>query len=202
MEGIYFYWFAWMGWIFTTFLMKKTKQRLLYTAIILCSIMLSVINVQLLDMEVNSAFLFLLIISYMSFSIVKAKKQVYYFIASFIGALAYASFCLFELYDPVWILIDKRVMVSALILYVIFMLVKTYRMRIICSVISICQGDLFFSFVLRTLSFPYEIGAPSLLDIVAVTVLCISVWEGVLKATAYFDVYLLKWNKQKQTTYK
>ncbi|WP_110112984.1 hypothetical protein [Bacillus sp. CGMCC 1.16541] len=202
MEGIYFYWFAWMGWIVTTFFMDKTKQRFWYTAIILFSISLSLTNVQLLTMTVSGTYLLLLIMSYISFSRVKVRQQVYYFIASFIGAIAYASFCLFELYDPVWIFIDKRLIVSTLILYVIFMLVKTYKMRIICSIIAICQGDLFFSFVLRTLSFPYEIGALLLLDIIAITVLTISVWEGILKMTVYFDGYLLKWNKQKQTTYK
>ncbi|MFC6603620.1 hypothetical protein ACFQDF_22130 [Ectobacillus funiculus] len=41
MEGAYFYFFSWLGWIFATFFMKKSKARLVYAAVLLFTIMIS-----------------------------------------------------------------------------------------------------------------------------------------------------------------
>ncbi len=56
--------------------------------------------------------LFLLIVSYYLISQENRRAIIYFYICSFIVTIAYVTFHLFEIFDPVWIIFNKEWMMG------------------------------------------------------------------------------------------
>ncbi|GAB1806707.1 YphA family membrane protein [Priestia megaterium] len=201
MDGIFFYWLSWMGWIVATFLMPKTPRRWKVAAIILISILLSGMNMHMAQFSCSYTALFLVGVACVYASGYSKFQQLYYVIVCGIIIIAYAGFCLLELYDPVWIFIDRKWILTGLILYICFMVIKDAEKRFAAIILGVVGGDFLYAVVIRDIA-SYEVGSLRTLDVLATAVGAMFIWEMLVYFSAYLDLYVLKSHRQKQSTYK
>lgn len=131
----------WMG-HFNIFL-HKTSLRWKVSMLLLISIMLSTTSVWIGPFFVSYTYLFLLVMVCVDISRLKTSKQLYVLFISLIVMFAYVGFCLLELYDPVWIFVNWQWLLTAIILYIGFLLVKDDHMRCIVILLGLL-GEIFY----------------------------------------------------------
>ncbi|MDZ5471189.1 hypothetical protein SM124_05470 (plasmid) [Bacillus sp. 31A1R] len=188
MEGIVFYWLFWMYWVLTTFFVKKDNPyRFKISIWLLFAIITSLHTIDLLGFQISATALFMLTTAYIVLGTIKGKTFLYMILTSFIGMLAYTSFQLFELYDPVWIIFNRAWLLGLIMAYFTILVERRFYMRLVTMVLSIAQGEILFAIVLRRFSFDYEIGSLSCLDVMAITAAFILAWSGFERLTALFE---------------
>ena len=109
MEGLQFYWIFWVGWIITTFFYPRFHQdRLNVSAWILISIMLSTTTVPFGLFDISGTGLFMLLTVYLFISQLPINQLLYILLSAFILMLVTACFFLYELFDPVWVVMKRE----------------------------------------------------------------------------------------------
>lgn len=84
---------------------------------------------------------------------------------------------LLELYDPVWIFIDRRLLLGFFVfLLVQFLYTRSIKSQMICTLAGTIQGEIVYSIILKKWGFPYTIGSWDYLDICAIFLLLIMLW--------------------------
>jgi hypothetical protein len=190
MEGIYFYWFAWIGWIYITFLMDKTRFRLLTSFVLLFSIILSNKEIPLFSLTVNGAILFYLFASYIIVAQKKWSKILYYLCISLILTSSYVAFRLFQLFDPVWVMFHPTFKLSLILLFLTLILIKEQKLRIALVVITVTQGEIVYTLFLNSLVAQFGIGRLESLDIIAITISLSFLWYGFENFVKWLDTYV------------
>ncbi len=199
LNGSMFLWIFWTLWVYTTFILKKNHPyRLKLSAAVLIVIILANFHLAVRGFDIYTGGLFLLIISYAS--LLKSKRRVvfYYFICSMIVTISYAAFHLFEIYDPAWLIFNKKWMVGILIGYLAVLLQNSLQGRMFIITSGTMQGEILYAFILQKYHFPYPIGSFEYLDIFALTVVLVAGWNSVENASAFFENYLHSSQKNKQ----
>jgi hypothetical protein len=198
-EGVYFYWCSWVCWIFATFFMKKTKKRTVLAASVLITIILSAYNVTIGLFSVTFSFLFILFFAYYFVAKKTGWKLVYMFMATITVTLAYVSFHLLALVDPVWVWMDETWMLAMILMFVCLMFYHDVVSRLLSVIIGSCQGDILYAFVLKRFSFPYVIGSFSFLDALMISCTCIFVWSLLEQLPLYVDTMQKQIKRIKQS---
>jgi hypothetical protein len=179
MEGLYFYWLAWIAWIWVTFFMDKKKPERIKIAVwLLAAILAAPIKLSLLYFEFHlSALAIALFVFLETWS--KKKGSLYFFLSSFIIMLAYTSFLMFELYDPIWVLFDRSIMLAAIGFYLALLLHKNRHSRILSLLAGFLQGEVLFSVILWKFKFPYAISSLAFMDILILSLAMLGTWSAV-----------------------
>ncbi|HAQ08428.1 MAG TPA: hypothetical protein DCR24_13260 [Bacillus bacterium] len=180
MEGLFFYWLSWIGWTWATFIMdKKNPARIKIAIWLLAVIMTAPYKVNVFMYEIHlSAFA----IGFFLFAETKRMRAgafLYSFISAFIIMLAYTSFLLFELFDPVWVLFDRKIMIAAAGVYLTLLLQKTYYNRGISLISGLLQGEILFSTILQKYNFPYSVSSLAFLDILIISLAMLLTWSAI-----------------------
>jgi hypothetical protein len=185
MEGLYFYWLAWLAWIWATFFMdKKNPARIKITVWLLAAIVTAPYEIHLFNVNVHlSAF------SIAMFLFIETRKKktgsfLYLYLSSFIIMLAYTSFLLFELYDPVWVLFDRKIMIAAIGFYLALLLQKNKYNRGLALISGFLQGEILYSMILWQFNFPYSISSLAFLDILIISLAMLITWSAIETAIA------------------
>lgn len=197
-EGFSFYWLFWMFWTMSTFFMRKSARRWKLSMWLLVAIILSLNSVKLFHIEISMTCLFMLFTAYMMIAKEKKKVMCFIIISSFIVMLAYVSFHLFELVDPVWLMIDRKWMLSILLTYLVVILHNGFYQRMVALLCGMVHGDVVYSLVILKYSLRYEIGTLSFLDVVAISTVFILILEGIKKVSAFFDQHFNQLTREKQ----
>jgi hypothetical protein len=194
-----FYWISWSIWVYLTFILKKENsyRRRLTTALLLV-IILSNIHFPFWRFEINLSGLFLLIICYTAISGEKRKTIIYFYICSFIVSIAYVTFHLFEIFDPIWLIFKKEWMVGICIGYLSILLEKTVRGRLLIIISGTMQGEILYAYILSRYEFPYQIGSFAYLDACALTAALLLGWSCIEKFATFFENYFNIIEKEKQ----
>lgn len=187
MEGIYFYWFSWISWVITSFFMKKCRERTALSFFILFMIMVSGKTYHITGYSIHAPFVLLLFFSLVFMTKTKGFLLLYYLICSLIISIGYVCFHLFELFDPIWLIFDRKWMLSFVILYLILMLVKDPSQRLAIAMIGVSNGELLYSLILKQFFPEIEIGNFIFLDAVSFIILFISFWNLFEKMARFFE---------------
>ncbi|MCT8138877.1 hypothetical protein H1D32_14840 [Anaerobacillus sp. CMMVII] len=190
MEGVYFYWIFWIGWIYTTFMLDKTKKRIRITIALLLLIIFSNKYINVGAMEVNSGILFCLGYGYYLISHIKKKSILYSLSISLILTTSYVTFRLFQLYDPVWVMFHPTLKLSLILGLMTIFLIREQLIRIGLLFIAIAQGEIFYTVFLNSIVPQPVIGQLESLDIVAFTASICFVWFAFEKFVAMLDEYV------------
>ena len=106
MEGSTFYFVAWIGWIVVTFyekgLYSVEDKRLYIDFYYLFSV---TCNDCFITVSVNA--LLLSGIAFIGLTLYSIWKKLYSLLSALIIAMLYTSFHLLEVYDPIWIVVDR-----------------------------------------------------------------------------------------------
>lgn len=198
MEGIIFFWGGWFLWIIATFFLpKKSPYRLKAAVCILLLIILVPYHLTFLGFQINTALLLLYMFSLVH--VIQKKKIVslYVFLSSFIIMLAYVSFLLFELFDPVWVIFNHEVMLGFVLIYLSVLLQSDKVLRFFTISIGAIQGEILFSLVIKRLSFSYPIGSLSFFDCFTVAIILLFLWSLVEVAIVNIDHHLDQQGREK-----
>lgn len=148
--------------------------------------------------QFNAAVIFLY--SFILLQITKLEKKIgiYILFSSFIVMLAYASFLLFEIYDPVWILFNRNGMIACSLGYLCVLLQSNKKYRLYTLTIGLIQGEVIFSMVVRKIGFPYPIGTGQFLDALASCFFVMGCWGLIEVVIVNLDHYMNQHIRGKQ----
>lgn len=198
-EGLTFYWIAWMFWVITTFIMKKGSVTRFYTSLwILLLIIISPYSFFLYDYEISYVSIMLLMLLFYLVSTIKSFKAAYVLLSSFIIMLAYVCFHLFALFDPVWLIFPRNWMLSLLLISLSFILQAHKLYRFIIILLGSIQGEFLYAYILNKYSFPYLIGSYAYLDAIALAAALAAVWTGFEMLTSFYEKHMNQVEKEKQ----
>jgi hypothetical protein len=178
--------------------MPKVSERLKICAVILATIIFADRNITISHYSLNVAFLFLLIFGYFASTKLPKKSKIYLVITSLILTIGYVSFHLFELFDPIWVVFDRKWMLSLAIVYFVLMLTKTTKLRVLTAIIGSGQGEILYSVILQKFNFQDEIGSFHYLDVLSLSLFFLFVWTLIENAAFYFDQYAEKVSSERQ----
>jgi hypothetical protein len=167
-DGILFYWFMWIGWVVTTFLIKKNPFRNAVIFILLPGIIMSGYNIQITLGTVNAAFAYFLIIGLVHV-IRSTGELLYYLTLSFIIAVSYVILQIFALYDPAKLFFDKKYLLIIFLAAVLFLISKRNIDLFYIPLIGIFIGDSLYQLLIFRLTGYLEIGSLFVLDLLAST---------------------------------
>ena len=201
LEGIVFLGVAWFIWIMATFFLSRTsKERLKIAFIVLMMIILSPYEFTFLDFQINIAAFSLYIYLFVEVVQHKKKSGLYLFLSSFIIMLAYVSFLMMELYDPVWVVFDRKWMVGFILVYICLLLEGSKKLRFYPILLGTLQGELIFSIILNRFSFAYPIGSLSFFDTIGTALFLLSTWSFLGYATVFIEHHTNHSGRGKQKT--
>ncbi|AZU63161.1 YphA family membrane protein [Neobacillus mesonae] len=199
MEGAVFFWFFWAVWVYATFLLeKKNPYRLKLAFIVLTVIIFS--NHQFIFGRIEIAWsgLILLLFSYYFLANEKHQIIIYHSICSLIISIAYASFHLFEIFDPIWIIFKKEWMISICMWYLAILLQKNLKNRLIVAVSGTMQGEFLTAYILNKLQIPYAVGSFGYLDVCSLIAVLLISWSILENAGSFLQNYFPFLEKEKQ----
>ncbi len=173
MPGIIFLFLAWGAWITATFILDKKKTfRFPIAMVALILIILHSTSITIYSIQIGAASLPLIFSAYWLVYQGTWLKKIYLFCSVMIIMLGYVGFYLLELYDPVWVLVDRKILLTVGLLVLGWMLYPTsFIYRCAAIVIGSLQAEVFLSIFFLKWRMPYPIGSNDYLDIMALTVL-------------------------------
>jgi hypothetical protein len=178
MEGSMFYWILWSIWVYLTFIVNKQNPYRLYLSIVLLLvIILSHFQLRIANYEITASGMFMLGLSYIVLSKERNWVLLYSYICSFIITMAYAAFNLFEIFDPIWILFDKKWMMGICFCYLAVLLQKTLKGRLLIVVSGTIQGEIIYAYFLSSFEFSYPITSLAYLDVCALISVLLVGWS-------------------------
>jgi hypothetical protein len=201
LEGIIFIGVAWFLWIIATFFMKRnSKERLKISFVLLMLIILSPFQLSFFDFQLNTAAVFLYL--YLLVEVIQLKNKIgwYLFITSFIIMLAYVSFLMMELYDPVWVIFDRKWMIGIILVYLCLLLEDNKKLRYYSLLLGTLQGEWIFSFILKRFTFDYPVGDYTFFDTIGLSILLLSTWNMLELATVFLENQTKHIGRGKQKT--
>lgn len=189
MEGIFFYWIVWIGWVYSTFLVAKTNKRIAVTIFLLFLIILSNKQLTLFSITFNWAILLCMGSGYLIISQRRWHFILYYLSVSLISTSAFVTFRLFQLYDPVWIIFDPTLKLSLILLFLMLLLVRDQKIRVGMLLITIAQGEIFYRLFLNRVVSEVSFSQFETLDIIAITIGMSYIWFGFENFVKWLETY-------------
>lgn len=183
--------FFWIFWIVVTFWMDKNSEyRYNFAVLSLSIIILFPVTVKLGVLQFSGPSLLLLLISYLVASKLSFKKQLYVLFSIISLMTGYAGFLLLELYDPVLIIIDRRIILSIVAFIIAFIIYpSSIQLRLIFLILGTILGDLIFAIILTKWNIPYTIGAVDSLDFLTVTTALIFINHFITRIHSYTKLH-------------
>ncbi|MEA3319014.1 MAG: hypothetical protein U9Q88_03220 [Bacillota bacterium] len=196
--GQYFYFICWIGWIIITFFFPKSVVRTFMSILILVVIAGSTTTIQMFGFTVTASFLVLAGIALIL--LVKSLKQKYilHYLSICTIALAYVCFILFEIYDPVWIFLDRTWLLSAIILYLSLLLFKSRRERFVFMLTGVLFGEILRSIVMDRIFSYSAIGTFEFLAVLALSSAGMATWMMFETLTIHLDSIIQKRVRERQ----
>lgn len=197
MDGMLFYWFFWTFWTLSTFFMKKYGMRFYTSFWLLLAIIFSNKFIYLFGFNVSLAGLLMMGTAYWMMAKQSKSGGSYLFLTSFIVMLAYAAFHLFELFDPVWLLLNRRFMLSFVLAYLSISVQHGFWLRIMTLFLGAIHGEILYAVILKKFDFAYAIGSMMFLDVMAISLALIVTVSGLKKASAFFEQHFHHLEREK-----
>ncbi|WP_054711779.1 hypothetical protein [Bacillus sp. JCM 19041] len=141
MEGILVYWFGWLVWIASTFLMPKNEFRAVISLCMLAIMIFIPLTMTILNLTVSLGYIFCLLICYMQIGKRSVRKLIYPLFATMCVTCAYVLINELIRIDPVILVIDKRILIALPILLVSFLLLRGAKRTVLLS-IGLLHGEI------------------------------------------------------------
>lgn len=144
------------------------------------------------EYAIHAPFVLLFFFSLVFMAMTKGLLLYYYLICSLIISIGYVCFHLFELFDPIWLIFDRKWMLSFVILYLILMLVKDPYHRLAVAMIGVVNGELLYSMILIKFFREIQIGNFVFLDAFAFIIFFVLIWNLLEKIAQSFEANIHK----------
>ncbi|MFX3622833.1 MAG: hypothetical protein ACE3JP_02000 [Ectobacillus sp.] len=198
MEGSYFYFFSWVGWVIATFFMKKDNRRLLTALAILLLLAGSQTIIPVGAFRISASYFILGVICLAGISKAGRWQKLYVAISALIVAMLYAIFHFIEIYDPVWIRFERTWFLSGVFVYASLLLVRHHMMRIFVIGIGAIQGEGIVTVVLYQYGLHTDMGAGAFFDIIACSIGILCVFYAIYNGFSYMMPLKQKYVRERQ----
>ncbi|GAA0347352.1 hypothetical protein GCM10008967_42170 [Bacillus carboniphilus] len=111
----------------------------------------------------------------------------YQICTSLLVMLFYCIFLLFELYDPIWVFVDRKWLLTIMISVIAILLNSNGKWRVITAFLGIGMGEILYAYVLYTTDILITITNPTFLDIGALIGVTILLWNGLEKVIHHLN---------------
>ncbi len=187
MAGYIYLWMLWSIWTISTFILNKNNSLRLPIA---CSALLLVIvfpfSISFFTLQIQLTALILTLFCYIYIAKQSRLQKIYSFMSIFIVMTGYTGFLLVEMVDPAWILIDRRVLLTILLIILAFCLYpNSYLSLITCIIIGTFHGEILFSTILLKWNITYIVGTGGYLDLISYCIIIVFFIRFIYKLVAY-----------------
>ena len=180
MDGIFTYWILWMAWVCVMFFVPKAvpvRFSLLFhllAVMVLCRYKLMIYS---FSVQLSGLYLFGLMCMWLrKYSLLKTVGII---LNCFLLAIAYASFQLFALLDPIWVMMKPVYLQCIFMNYLIFLLVKDWKLRLMVLMVGMIVGDLVYGGLLTYQLLPYVSLSFAWHDVTAMVIITQLLWSFV-----------------------
>lgn len=184
MQGIIFLFSNWGIWIIATFIIgRKVPYRAHIAALALLLICLFGLNVQIFSMIISAPACVLLLLGYVYTAALSSGRKFYMIFSVLIIMIGYAGFLMLEMYDPIWLIVDRRIILLFFIFVVAYFLFpNSIWDRLVFVLLGMIQGEILFSFILGSWYIPYIVGAGAVLDLIILIIMVLGITHSIGKA--------------------
>ena len=187
MDGVFFYWVSWLVWISVMFFIPNTvayRFDFLFHMLVTMILVGYTLEFSSFIVHISGIYLFLVLCVYMrKLSLMKTLEVV---IGSIIVALAYASFQLFSLLDPIWLILKAPYLLCILLNYLILMLFKDWKRRMSVLLIGMILGEILYSGLLYLHSLDHVALSYAWHDHVVMVLTTNALWRVLELLSGYF----------------
>ncbi|MGN1401221.1 MAG: hypothetical protein ACI4XL_06955 [Bacillus sp. (in: firmicutes)] len=176
MDGAVFLWCFWIMLIMLVFFFHK-KISAFFSYHLLIVIFLSQFFIPYQNMELNAAFIYVLLIAFYFTGILSLKSFIRVLSASIITALARGSFYLYLTLEPLWLSWVPQWLLIAALLYMVLILVGRFTERALAHVLACVFSDVLLLFAFKETWVYYAPFSLSLLDFMSAGLLVLVVWS-------------------------
>ncbi|WP_409251192.1 hypothetical protein V1502_13655 [Bacillus sp. SCS-153A] len=174
MDGLIFLWLMWALWIVSTFLIeRKNFWRLRCSAAVLILIISFPFGINLFGFQTGLALVLIFLYSMYFIKEFPLSEKLYMFIGSFIIGVSYSTLTLLSFYDPIILIVDKKIMVTAILLVLSLLLYgesQSFKKRLLAVIIGMIVGECLSGTVFWQNKLPYQIGGHFFLDVLSIIV--------------------------------
>jgi hypothetical protein len=128
----------------------------------------------------------------------KRGAIIYFFICSLIVSSAYVAFRLFEIFDPIWIIFKAEWMMGICFGYLVILLQKTLKGRLLLVISGTMQGEFLYAFSLHKIQLSYTVGSFEYLDVCALIMALLAGWSLMENAGNFMQNHLHIFEKGRQ----
>ncbi|MBS4209755.1 hypothetical protein [Bacillus sp. FJAT-50079] len=187
MDGIFYLFFLWSIWIIATFLLEKQQfYRLPMAAGALLLLILFPVHLSLKFMLMSGSTIIILFIGYYFLSKLPWKQKLYVSGAILSLSIGYSGFRLFEIYDPIWVFIDRKSFFCFfLFFFAYFMYPSSLSLRLLFICLGVLHGEIFFAILLSHWGMVHMVGAKECLDILAITCSLLLIFQAIVHLVSF-----------------
>lgn len=185
LDGIFFYWFTWIGWAYCSFLMKASRRRTMYSIMLLMMMILQGFTLRAGNLLLHFSFVFLLMCGFVFAFRLDFKRMLSFVFCSCLVALAYNAMLLFSMYDPVWMVVEVKWLLSGVLFLLSLFLMRETSLRPFMLGAGMAVGETVYHFIIKKLTLALELGSLTFFDVLTLSVALCFVWEGLHQFSAY-----------------
>lgn len=177
MEGLQTLWIAWTIWLFVTFF-SEAKHAKFISVVLLLIIALFPYTFLIGDVYINGAFIVcLLFASYLLIGESPLRKG-YYFILSVTVTCAAVAFQLFEIFDPISIILNRILMLAVIIVALVLALPICRELRLPILLMGLVQAEFIYKDILAHLASERILGDAAFFDVLSLSILLLLLWQA------------------------
>ncbi|MFB1098851.1 hypothetical protein [Terribacillus sp. JSM ZJ617] len=171
MDGFYFYWATWISWILVTFFMRHSLARTLFAFAILLTISLSGFSVNFAGHRIFATVFLLAVIGYLF--IFSSKRVGRGTFGSICLGIAYAGMLLWELTNPVALLIPRILLFSLTLFALVIYLTRNFHLQLGISCLGFAIGEVIYLLLLDIYGLQQDAGSFKAMDVLGTILLLI-----------------------------
>lgn len=188
MVGLIYVISLWVVWIYATFMMGKDNHlRLPLAFFALIMLIIMPFSLSIFNLTISVSACVLLILGYFISARLSFMNQVYFVISIIIVTLGYAGLLFFELYDPVWVFIERKWILTFFLLLTAYILYPhSFVLKLVVICLGTIKGEILFAMNLLQLDLHYVVASKEYLDILTLTCGVITIVHFINKTTLLF----------------
>ncbi|KGP93301.1 hypothetical protein N780_12605 [Pontibacillus chungwhensis BH030062] len=184
-QGLIFYYLCWGLWVVATFLMSKTRKRIVASMYVLILLISSGSSWELFRYSGSYAVLVILVFS--MHIILHYQKVFYPTLASLFIGVGYAGILLFEKVVPVWMMMPRLVIVGVLSFVVVSMLVEPVFLKIAVWGFASALGECLYTIILSGYGYAEDVGDWAYLDVYSLVCSLVILNSGFVKVSEILE---------------
>ncbi|WP_425571813.1 YphA family membrane protein [Pontibacillus salipaludis] len=184
-QGLFFFFFCWGLWVVVTFLMSKTRMRLVTGMYLLILLISSGFSWEFLRHSGSYAVVVILVFSMLH--ILYYQKVIYPTLVALFVSIGYTGMLFFEKVVPVWVMMPRIVIVGVLSFVVVSILIESTFLRIAVWGFASVVGEWVYAIILSGYGYAEDVGDWAYLDVYSLVCSLVILNGGLVKVSEIFE---------------